>query len=53
MNKPSLNAKLNGQDLYVSYKLVTDKSTNDKFFTIFAKDNTYEVKVLNPLKSRG
>ena len=51
INKPTLNAKLNGQDLYVSYKLVTDKSTNDKFFTIFAKDNTYEVKVLNPLKS--
>ena len=52
INKSSLKAKLNGQNLDINYKLIIDKHTNNKFFTIFAKDITYEVIVLDSLRPR-
>ena len=52
MHKSLLKAKLNGQNLDINYKLIIDKHTNNKFFTIFAKDITYEVIVLDSLRPR-
>jgi acetyl/propionyl-CoA carboxylase alpha subunit len=52
IHKSSLKAKLNGQNLDINYKLIIDKHTNNKFFTIFAKDITYEVIVLDSLRPR-
>ncbi|MFL2819053.1 MAG: acetyl-CoA carboxylase biotin carboxyl carrier protein subunit [Candidatus Puniceispirillales bacterium] len=52
IDKSLLNAKFNGQDLEVSYKSILDKHTKNKFFTIFTKENTYEVVILNPLRSK-
>ncbi len=52
IHKSSLKAKLDGQSLDVNYKLIIDKHTNNKFFTIFTKDNTYEVIVLDSLRPR-
>ncbi len=52
IHKSSLKAKLNSQNLDINYKLIIDKHTNNKFFTIFAKDITYEVIVLDSLRLR-
>ena len=52
IDKSLLNAKFNGQNLEVSYKSILDKHTKNKFFTIFTKENTYEVVILNPLRSK-
>ena len=52
IHKSSLKAKLNSQNLDINYKLIIDKHTNNKFFTIFAKDITYEVIVLDSLRPR-
>ncbi|MDC3172496.1 ATP-grasp domain-containing protein [Alphaproteobacteria bacterium] len=52
IHKSSLKARLNSQNLDINYKLIIDKHTNNKFFTIFAKDITYEVIVLDSLRLR-
>ena len=52
IHKSSLKAKLDGQNLNLNYKLIIDKHTNNKFFTIFTKDNTYEVIVLDALSPK-
>ena len=52
IHKSSLKAKLNSQNLDINYKLIIDKHTNNKIFTIFAKDITYEVIVLDSLRPR-
>ncbi len=52
IHKSLLKAKLNGQNLDINYKLIIDKHTNNKFFTIFAKDITYEAIALDPLRPR-
>ena len=52
IHKSSLKAKLNGQNLDINYKLIIDKHTNNKFFTIFVRDLTYEVIVLDSLRPR-
>lgn len=50
-NKTSIEANINGKYLSIKYNLFVDKFTNNKIFTFFTKNNTYEVLFSNILIS--
>ena len=49
--KTSIEANVNGKYLSIKYNLFVDKFTNNKIFTFFTKNNTYEVLFSNILIS--
>ena len=50
-NKTSIEANINGKYLSIKYNLFVDKFTNNKIFTFFTKNNTYEALFSNILIS--
>ncbi len=52
IDKSLIYTKLNGKDLNISYKLILDRQSGNKVFTIFSKENTYEAKVFKSLMSK-
>ena len=49
--KTSIEANVNGKYLSIKYNLFVDKFTNNKIFTFFTKNNTYEILFSNILIS--
>ena len=49
--KTSIEANVNGKYISIKYNLFVDKFTNNKIFTFFTKNNTYEVLFSNILIS--